>query len=82
MSLISTAVTCVPHGSVCPSNTSLNLLVDARGIRKKLIKAKSSNNIAHRRLADLIDRVVDVLNRNHRFLRIGDVIVGNGRDVD
>ena len=40
----------------------LDLLADARSIRKKLIKAKSSNNIAHRCLADLIDRVVDVLN--------------------
>jgi len=33
-------------------------------------------------LADLIDRVVDVLNDDHRFLRIGNVIIGDGRDVD
>jgi hypothetical protein len=45
MSLISTAVTCVLHG--VPVDHILDLLVDARGIRKKLIKAKPSNNIAH-----------------------------------
>ncbi len=65
-----------------PIDHILDLFVDARGIRKKLIKAKSSNNIADRCLADLIDRVVDVLNDDHRLLRIGNVIVSNGRDVD
>ena len=30
----------------------------------------------------MIDRIGDVLNDDHRFLRIGNVIVGDGRDVD
>jgi hypothetical protein len=34
-----------------PVDHILDLLVDARGIRKKLIKAKSPNNIAHGCLA-------------------------------
>jgi hypothetical protein len=45
-----------------PVDRILDLLVNARSVRKKLIKAKSANNIAHRCLADLIDRVVDILN--------------------
>ena len=54
-----------------PVDHILDLLVDARGIREELVKAKSSNYIAHRCLADLIDRIVDVLNSNHRFFQIG-----------
>src|SRR5258707_10205467 len=62
MSLISTAVTFVPHGSGVPIDDVLDLQVDARGVREKLIEAESSDNIAHCGLADLIDRIVDVLN--------------------
>jgi hypothetical protein len=81
MSLISTAVTCVPHGSV-PVDDVLDLLVDARGVRKKLIEAESSDDIAHSSLADLIDRIVDILNHDHRFFRIGNMIVSDRCDVD
>src|SRR3979409_605349 len=45
----------------------LDLLVDARGIRKKLVEAESSDDVAHGRLADLIDRLVDILNHNTAF---------------
>src|SRR5947209_3943609 len=82
MSLISTAVTCVPHGSVCRSMTFLIWSVDARGVRKKLIEAEPSNDIAHSSLTDLIDRIVDVLNHDHRSFRIGNMIVSDRRDVD
>ena len=46
-----------------PVDHILDLLVDARGIRKKLIKAKSSNNCAPFCLADSIDRVADAAPR-------------------
>src|SRR6202047_3066612 len=81
MSLISTAVTCVPHGSVCRSMKFLicSLML---AVRKKLIEAETSDDIAHGSLTDLIDRVVYVLNHDHRFFRIGNMIVSDRRDVD
>ena len=82
MSLISTAVTCVPHGSVWMIDDVLDLLVDAGGIRQQLIEAEAPDHVAHRGLADLVDRVVDVLDRDHGLFRIGDVIVGDRRDID
>ena len=65
-----------------PVDHILDLLVDARGIRKKLIKAKSAQQHCARLFGYLVDRVVDVLNDDHRFLRIGNVIVGDRGDVD
>src|SRR5438046_2427693 len=40
----------------------LDLPIDARGVREKLIEAETTHDIAHRGLADLIDRIEDVLN--------------------
>src|SRR6266481_1748875 len=54
----------------------------ARGIREKLIEVESSDDISHGGLADLIDRIVDVLDHDHRFFRIGNAIVRDSRDVD
>ena len=42
---------------------------------RKLIEAELSDNIAHSSLADLIDRIVDVLNYDHCFFRVGNMIV-------
>jgi len=72
---------CAPRLRV-PVDDVLDLQVDARGVGEKLIEAESSNHIAHGGLADLIDRIVDVLNRDHRLFRIGNVIVRDRRDVD
>src|SRR6202022_1757289 len=60
----------------------LDLVVDARGIRQQLIEAEASDHIAHRGLADLVDGVVDVFDRDHRLFRVGNVIVGDRRDID
>ena len=60
----------------------LDLLIDARGVREQLIEAEPSDHIAHGSLADLIDRVVDVLDRDHSFFRIGNVIVGDRSNID
>ena len=65
-----------------PVDDVLDLQVDARDVREKLIEAESSDDIAHSGLADLIDRIVDVLNHDHRFFRIGNMIVSDRRDVD
>src|SRR5712675_1920995 len=65
-----------------PVDDVLDLLVDAGGVRKKLIEAESSDDIAHSSLADLIDRIVDILNHDHRFFRIGNMIVSDRCDVD
>ena len=60
----------------------LDLVVDARGIRQQLIEAEASDHVAHGGLADLVDRVIDVLDRDHGLFRIGDVIVGDRCDID
>src|ERR1700730_7613861 len=65
-----------------PVDHVLDLQIDARGVRKKLIEAESSDNITHSSLADLIDRIVDVLNHDHCFFRAGNMIVSDCRDVD
>src|SRR3984893_17508424 len=65
-----------------PVDDVLDLLVDARGVREKLIEAESTNDIAYSGLADLIDRIVDVLNHDHGSFRIGNMIVSDCRDVD
>src|SRR5438132_8296500 len=65
-----------------PVDDVLDLLVDACGVRKKLIEAESSDDIAHSSLADLINRIVDILNHDHRFFRIGNMIVSDRCDVD
>ena len=49
---------------------------------EQLIEAEAADDIAHRGLADLVDRVVDVLDRDHGLFRIGDVIVGDRSDID
>src|SRR6476646_8263320 len=53
-----------------PVNNVLNLLVDARGVREKLIEAKSSDNVAHSGLADLVDRIVDIFDHDYCFFWI------------
>jgi hypothetical protein len=53
--------------SMTGNHDVLDLQVDASGVGEKLIEAESSGDIAHSGLADLIDRIVDVLNHNHRF---------------
>src|ERR1700736_6172080 len=60
----------------------LDLQIDARGVREQLIETESSDDIAHSGLADLIDRIVDVLDYDHRLLRIRDMIVGDRCDID
>ena len=60
----------------------LDLVIDARGIGKQLIEAEPSDHIAHRGLTDLVDRVVDVLDRDDSLFRIGDMIIGDRRDID
>ena len=60
----------------------LDLLIDARRIGKKLVEAEPADDVSHRGLADLIDRIVDILNHDHRFFRIGNMIVSDRRDVD
>ena len=65
-----------------PVDDVLDLQVDARGVREKLIEAESSDDIAHCGLADLIDRIVDVFNRDHRLFRIGNVIISDRRYID
>src|SRR5258708_39581409 len=46
---------CAPRLGV-PIDDVLDLQVDARGVREKLIEAESSDNIAHGGLADLLYR--------------------------
>ena len=46
------------------------------------IEAEASDHVAHGGLADLADRIVDVLDRDHGLFRIGDVIIGHRRDID
>ena len=65
-----------------PVDDVLDLLVDARSVREKLIEAESPDDITHSGLADLIDRIVNVLNHDHRFFRTGYMIVSDRRDVD
>jgi hypothetical protein len=60
----------------------LDLVVDARGIGEQLIEAEPSDHIAHRGLADLVDGVVNVLDGDDRLFRIGNVIIGDRRDID
>ncbi len=60
----------------------LDLLVDARGVGEKLVEAETPDHVAHGGLADLVDGVVDILDRDDGSLGIGDVIVGDRRDVD
>ena len=60
----------------------LDLVVDAGGVRAAPIEAETPDHVAHGGLADLVDRVVDILDRDHRPFRIGDVIVGDRRDID
>jgi hypothetical protein len=60
----------------------LDLLVDPGRVRQQLIEAEPSHHVAHGCLADLVDGVVDVLDRDHRALRIGDVIIGHRGDTD
>ena len=50
--------------------------------RQELVETEAADHVAHRRLADLIDGVVNVLDDDHRLLRIGDVIVGNRGNID
>jgi len=47
-----------------------------------LIEAEPSDHIAHGGLADLVDRVVDVLDRDNSFFRVGNMIVSDRRDID
>src|SRR5258708_30339371 len=47
-----------------------------------MIEAEWSDDIAHSSLADLINRIVDILNHDHRFFRIGNMIVSDRCDVD
>src|SRR3984957_17924131 len=82
MSLISTAVTWVPQGSVCRSMTFLIWSLMLAVSEKQLIEAETSDDVTHGGLADLVDGVIDILDSHHGFLRIGDVIVGNRRDID
>src|SRR5258708_6822406 len=49
---------------------------------KKMVEAETPDHVAHGGLADLVDRVVDILDRDDGSLGIGDVIVGDRRDVD
>src|SRR5262249_12403537 len=65
-----------------PVDDILDLFVDARGIGEKLIQAEAPDDVAHRRLADLIDSIVDVLDHDHGALRIGNMIVGHRGDID
>ncbi len=60
----------------------LDLLVDVRGLGQQLIEAEAPDHVAHRGLADLVDRVVDALDRDHGFFRIGDMIVSDRCDID
>ena len=48
-------------------------IVAAEGEYQASVKPKSSNDIVHSCLAYLVNRVVDVLNDDHRFLRVGNV---------
>ncbi len=47
-----------------------------------MIETETSDDIAYCGLADLIDRIVDVLNHDHRLFRIRNMIVGDRRDID
>src|ERR1700675_2993264 len=60
MSLISTAVHQGAPGLGMPIDDVLDLQVDARGVGQQLVKAESSDHVAHGGLADLIDCVIDV----------------------
>jgi hypothetical protein len=60
----------------------LDLFVDAGGVRQQLIEAELPYHIANRGLADLVDGVVDVFDGDHGLFRIGDVIIGDRRDID
>src|SRR6185436_6831922 len=60
----------------------LDLLIYAGRIGKKLVETEASHDVAHSGLADLIDRIVDIFNHDHRLFGIGNVIVGDGCDVD
>ena len=60
----------------------LDLVVDAGRVRQELVEAEPPDHVAHGGLADLVDRVVDVLDGDDGSFRVGDVIVGHGRDID
>jgi hypothetical protein len=46
-------------------NEVLDLFVDSRGIRQQFVEAEAPDHVAHGGLADLANRVVDVLDRDH-----------------
>src|SRR5262249_49039259 len=51
-------------------------------VGEQLIEAEPADYVAHGGLADLIDCVIDILDHDHRFFRIGNVIIGDRGDVD
>ena len=65
-----------------PVDHVLDLLVDVRGFGQKLVEAEAAHDVAHGGLADLVDRLVDVLDRDHRLLRIRNAIIGDRGDID
>jgi hypothetical protein len=81
MSLISTAVTCAPWLGMRVDDV-LDLVVDRGNVGQELIEAEAADHVAHRGLADLVNRISHILDRDHGLFRIGDVIIGDRRDID
>ena len=59
-----------------------DVLVDLVGLRQRLVKCVAPDDGAQRRLGDLVDRGVDVLDRHDRADRVVDAEVGHRGDVD
>src|ERR1035437_3973739 len=72
---------CSPWLSVSINNVfNLNIYISCFG--KKLVERKTANYISYGCLADLVDCVVHIFNRNNRFLWINNVIIRNSSNID
>ena len=55
----------------------LDLDIYLARLRKELIELEFTNHIPHGRLADLVDRIIDILDRDYRLLGIDYVVISN-----
>src|SRR3989344_2083045 len=62
-------------------NDILYLLVYLGGLREELVERELADNVAHRGLAYLIGRLVDIFDSNDRLFGVRHVVVGDRRDI-
>ena len=82
MSLSSTRVTSTPHSRVITSRISPDVGVDHLGVRQRLVEGVLADNIAQRRLGDLIHCGTHILDDHHRLHRIHDPEIRDSGNVD